>query len=121
MIVNKNAPLAMLILAAAMAQPSASFAGDAAAGAAGWTKAYPQADGSAPRSCATCHGRDLTKPGQYAVTNKYIGPMAPSVNPKRLTNQAKIEKWLLRNCRWTLGRECTAEEKANFISFIKTQ
>jgi hypothetical protein len=47
--------------------------------------------------------------------------MAPSVNPKRLTNQAKIEKWLLRNCRWTLGRECTAEEKANFISFIKTQ
>jgi hypothetical protein len=43
------------------------------------------------------------------------------VNPQRLTDPAKIEKWLTRNCRWTLGRECTAGEKADFIAYIKTQ
>jgi hypothetical protein len=119
---NKNATLAILILAAAaLVQPGASVAGDAAAGAAGWTQEYPQADGSAARSCATCHGRDLTKPGRHAVTNKVIEPLAPSVNPQRMSDQAKVEKWLRRNCRWTLGRECTPEEKADFISFIETQ
>jgi len=47
--------------------------------------------------------------------------LAPSVDPQRLTDQAKVEKWLLRNCRWTLGRECTSDEKADFISYIETQ
>ncbi len=122
MTTDNTATLTILILAAAaIAQPGTSFAGDAAAGAAGWVKAYPQADGSPPRSCATCHGRDLTKPGRHAVTNKVIEPLAPSVNPPRLTNQAKVEKWLRRNCRWTLGRECTAEEKADFIRYIENQ
>jgi hypothetical protein len=27
----------------------------------------------------------------------------------------------LRNCRWTLGRECTPAEKDDFISFIQTR
>jgi hypothetical protein len=101
--------------------PAPSLAADAAAGAAGWTKEYPQTDGSPPRSCVTCHGRDLTAPGRHAVTNKVIEPLAPSVNPQRLTDQAKVEKWLLRNCRWTLGRECTPGEKANFVSYIETR
>jgi hypothetical protein len=69
----------------------------------------------------TCHGRDLTQPGRQANTGKVIEPLAPSVNPQRLTDPAKIEKWLTRNCRWTLGRECTANEKADFIAYIKTQ
>jgi hypothetical protein len=117
-----KAALAILIVASgALALPTASIAADATAGAAGWTKEYAQTDGSPPRSCVTCHGRDLTKPGRHAVTNKVIEPLAPSVNPQRLTDQAKVEKWLLRNCRWTLGRECTSEEKANFVSYIETQ
>ncbi|WP_373510153.1 DUF1924 domain-containing protein [Thiocapsa sp.] len=117
-----QATLAILIVVSgAIALPTASFAGDAAAGAAAWTKEYPQTDGSPARSCVTCHDRDLTKPGRHAVTNKVIEPMAPSVNRQRLTDQAKVEKWLLRNCRWTLGRECTPEEKANFVSYIETQ
>ncbi|WPL19216.1 heme protein [Thiorhodovibrio winogradskyi] len=105
----------MLILSAT------PWAADPAAGAAGWLKEYPQADGSKPRSCTTCHGRDLTQPGQHANTGKVIEPLAPSVNPQRLTDAAKIEKWLRRNCRWTIGRECTADEKADFIAYIKTQ
>ncbi|BCU05333.1 DUF1924 domain-containing protein [Allochromatium tepidum] len=111
----------ILLGAGTLILPATLWAADPAAGAAGWTKEYPQADGSAPRSCVTCHGRDLTRPGRQANTGKVIEPMAPSVNPQRLTDPAKIEKWLTRNCRWTLGRECTADEKADFIAYIKTQ
>lgn len=101
--------------------PTALLAADPAAGQAGWTKEYTQTDGSPARSCATCHGRDLTRGGRHAKTGKTIEPMAPSVNPQRLTDRKKVDKWLLRNCNWTLGRECTATEKADFISYIKTQ
>ncbi len=108
-----------LVAAGALTLPTTLFAADPAAGKAGWTQEHPQTDGSPARSCATCHGRDLTQPGRHAKTGKTIEPMAPSVNPQRLTDQAKIEKWLLRNCNWTLGRECTATEKADFLAYLK--
>lgn len=113
--------LTLLLGLGTTALPGATFAGDAAAGAAAWTKTHAQPDGSAPRSCVTCHGEDLTAPGRHAVTGKVIEPLAPSVNPRRLTDPDKVATWLLRNCRWTLGRACTPEEKANFISFIQSQ
>jgi len=96
-------------------------AGDAKAGQAAWTQEHPQADGLPARSCATCHTADLTKTGTHAKTGKPIEPMAPSVNPERLSDPKKVEKWLFRNCRWTLGRECTAAEKADFLAYIKAQ
>lgn len=95
-------------------------AGDPKAGEAAWVKEYPQADGSV-RSCTTCHGRDLKQPGRQVNTGKPIEPMAPSVNPQRLTDPEKVEKWFARNCRWTLGRECTPAEKADFLAYIQTQ
>jgi hypothetical protein len=94
---------------------------DAAAGAAAWRREHPAAGGGAPRSCQTCHGRDLTAPGKHATTGRVIEPMAPSVNPRRLSDPAKVEKWLKRNCRWTLGRECTPQEKGDLISYLATQ
>lgn len=110
------------LVAVALCLSQASLAaGDPAAGAAAWTEEHPQADGSPGRSCASCHGRDLTKPGQHARTGKRIEPLAPSVNQESLTDPAKIEKWLRRNCNWTLGRECTATEKDDFLSFIRSQ
>jgi hypothetical protein len=108
----------LLVTAAAM---PAAAAGDAADGAAAWVERHRPADGGAARSCATCHTKDLTRPGKHAKTGKAIEPLAPSVNPTRLTDQAKVEKWLRRNCRWTLGRECTAAEKADFIAYIAAQ
>jgi mono/diheme cytochrome c family protein len=96
-------------------------AGDAAAGKSAWTQEHtpPGADG--PRSCATCHQADLTKAGKQVNTGKPIEPMAVSVNPQRLTDPAKVEKWLGRNCRWTLGRNCTDGEKADFLAYIRSQ
>ncbi len=73
-----------------------------------------------PRSCATCHTNDPRLTGKHLRTGKLIKPMAPSVNPDRLTDQRKIEKWFKRNCKWTLGRVCTAQEKGDVLEFLKT-
>lgn len=70
------------------------------------------------RSCALCHTNDLKQTGKHARTGKTIQPMAPSVNPKRLSDAHKIEKWFKRNCKWTLGRECTEQEKGDLLAFI---
>jgi len=73
------------------------------------------------RSCTTCHGMDLKQPGKHQRTGKVIQPMAPSVNPQRLTKARKVEKWFLRNCKWTLGRECSAQEKADILVWLSTR
>jgi len=86
-----------------------------------WVAEHSQPDGSPARSCTSCHTADLTRPGRHLKTGKPIDPMAPSVNPARLRDPEKVEKWLLRNCRWTLGRECTVAEKADFIDYIKSR
>lgn len=90
-----------------------------AAGEALWRKPHIDAKTGKERSCTTCHGSDQTKPGQHQRTGKMIEPMAPSVNPQRLTDVAKIEKWFVRNCKWTLGRECSAQEKGDVLAFLK--
>lgn len=73
------------------------------------------------RSCTSCHGESLTVPGRHEKTGKLIEPMAPSVNPARLTERRKIDKWFLRNCKWTFGRECTAQEKGDMLVWLSGQ
>lgn len=106
-------------LAQYRAQGAAEF--NAAAGKALWDKSYPDAHGGEPRRCAVCHTADLHQPGKHAQTGKAIDPMAPSVNPKRLTDIKFVEKWFLRNCKWTLARECTPQEKGNVLMFLRNQ
>jgi hypothetical protein len=71
-------------------------------------------------SCTTCHTADPRKPGRHTVTGKAIEPMAPAVNPARLTDVAKVEKWFKRNCRDVLDRECTAQEKGDVITYLRS-
>ncbi len=73
------------------------------------------------RSCASCHGSDVTQKGEHLRTGKVIEPMAKSVNDKRFTDSKKIKKWFKRNCKWTLGRECSAQEQADILKFLITQ
>jgi hypothetical protein len=73
------------------------------------------------RSCADCHGKDLRKSGRHVKTGKVIEPMAPSVNAQRLSDGKKIEKWFKRNCKWTWGRVCTAQEKGNIPRYLQQQ
>lgn len=91
----------------------------AAAGEALWNKEFIDAKKGDTRSCTTCHTADLKQPGKHAQTGKAIEPMAPTVNPKRLTEVKQIKKWFVRNCKWTLGRECTAQEKGDFLAYLK--
>lgn len=74
--------------------------------------------GQEGRQCADCHGKDLKAPGKHATTGKRIEAMAPSVNPERLADPKKVEKWFKRNCEWTWGRECTAQEKGHLLAWL---
>jgi hypothetical protein len=116
--VAANADVVDQALAQYRTQGAGEF--DAAAGKALWDKPYPDARGGDPRRCAACHTADLRRPGKHAQTGKVIEPMAPSVNPQRLTDIKFVEKWFLRNCKWTLRRECTPQEKGNVLTYLRT-
>lgn len=68
-------------------------------------------------SCAGCHTPDPRQPGKTRA-GKLIEPLAPTAHPARFTDQAKVEKWFRRNCQDVLGRECTAQEKGDFIAWL---
>ncbi len=85
-----------------------------------WQQTFAGSGKFQQRSCASCHTKDLTQAGEHVKTGKAIKPMSPAVNPERLSDDRKIEKWFLRNCKWTLGRECSAQEKADFLVYIKS-
>lgn len=93
----------------------------AQAGEALWKKKFKGKKSGETRSCTTCHGSDLSKTGKHIRTDKLIKPMAPSANSKRFTNVKKIKKWFKRNCKWTLGRECSAQEQADILSYLSKQ
>ena len=121
----------LMVAHAAMAQPVVDDAlktfseggklkFDAQRGQALWVKKFPAEDGKV-HQCTTCHGEDLTKNGKHATSGKLIEPMAPSVNPQRYTEIKKINKWFKRNCKWTLGRECTNQEKGDLLKYLSQQ
>jgi cytochrome c5 len=72
-------------------------------------------------SCSTCHGTDLSKAGKHHKTGKAIEAMSPRVTIDRFTEEKKIEKWFKRNCKDAWGRECTVQEKADFLTFLTAQ
>lgn len=73
------------------------------------------------RSCTSCHTDSIFIKGRHQKTGKVIEPMAPSVNPERLTEVKKINKWFLRNCKWTFGRECTLQERGDVLVWLRHQ
>jgi hypothetical protein len=94
---------------------------DAQNGKAMWTRSYGVSAEGKERRCSTCHNEDLRRPGKHVKTGKKIDPLAPSVNAERLTDVAEIEKWFKRNCEWTLGRECNAQEKGDVLAYLRNQ
>jgi len=77
---------------------------------------HPGRDGK-PVSCAACHTADPKQAGRTRV-GKRIEPLAPIANPERFTDAAKVEKWFRRNCMDVLQRECSAQEKGDFIAWL---
>lgn len=68
-------------------------------------------------SCSTCHTADPRAEGRTRA-GKAIAPMAVSKTPDRFTDAAKVDKWFRRNCDSVLGRECTAAEKADILTYF---
>ena len=71
-------------------------------------------------SCSSCHDKVPNHDTHHIVTNKLITPLSPNFNAERFTNERKVEKWFRRNCNDVLGRECSAQEKADLISWLLT-
>jgi len=100
------------------AQATTPFSLDA--GRIKWSQEVQHKSGGT-RSCTTCHTMDTTQSGKHIKTKKDIEPMALSVNRERYTDRKKIEKWFKRNCKWTWGRECSAQEKGDFLEYLLAQ
>ena len=86
------------------------------AGAEMWVQSFPN-----NRSCTSCHGKNTSQNGKHVKTKKLIKPMALSVNSERYSSVKKINKWFKRNCKWTLGRECSPQEKGDFLTWLVEQ
>lgn len=75
-------------------------------------------DGDFNWSCATCHTADPSQTGKHAVSGKPVEPLAPAANPQRFTNLTQVEFHFRLNCKDVIGRECTAGEKADVMSWL---
>ena len=107
-------------LAAQAKQVDPAFTGfSAAQGEALWNATHTGGKPDTP-SCTTCHTADPTKPGQTRA-GKAIDPMAVSVNPTRFTDPEEVAKWMGRNCNSVLGRDCTAVEQGDVITYLSSK
>ena len=114
---GRDAILAAFAVEAKKADPS--FAGfSAQRGQAFFAASHTGGKPDTP-SCTTCHTRDPTREGQTRA-GKQIAPMAVSMTPDRFTDPEKVAKWFLRNCNGVLGRDCTAVEKGDFITYLSS-
>lgn len=68
-------------------------------------------------ACTSCHG-DSPRSAGRTPTGKAIEAVAVSVTPTRYSDAAKVEKWFKRNCSEVLGRECTPQEKGDWLSYM---
>ncbi len=72
-------------------------------------------------ACTACHTDDPRAMGRNAKTGRPIDPVAVSATPKRFTDAAEVEKQFGRDCKSVLGRDCTAVEKGDYITFMAEQ
>lgn len=97
-----------------------AFAGfDAAKGGAFFTKNHSSGKPETP-ACTSCHGSTPFATGQTRA-GKPIEPMAVSKNAARYTEKKKVDKWFRRNCKSVLGRECSPQEKGDYLAFMISQ
>jgi len=71
-------------------------------------------------SCTSCHSSSPKNAGETRA-GKPIDPLAVSKTSDRFSDPKKVEKWFRRNCKSVLGRECTATEKGDFITYMISQ
>ncbi len=72
-------------------------------------------------ACASCHTENPANNGKNVVTGKVIQPLSPAVNTKRFSDFEKVESKFTQHCVDILGADCTAAQKANYISYVLTE
>lgn len=72
-------------------------------------------------SCASCHTANPADPGKHIVTGKAIKPLSPVVNTKRFTDIDKVEEQFTQHCNDIIGSDCTAKEKADYITYVMSE
>lgn len=102
-------------------QTQGATSGDAQRGETFWTKSFASKAPFTERSCKSCHTSNLKNKGEHVSTGKVLEPMAPSINSASLTDINNVKKWFKRNCKWTTGKECSAQEKADILAYIQQQ
>lgn len=129
----KSMKILVCALALAGVASTAQAAGNASAGKALYEKTYSgnkyaQSAGIGAVGCVSCHQTNPKQNTKHIKTGKMSGPMAVSAgwrDPKsgqaRYTDSRKMAKWFKRNCNGVLGRECTAQEKDDFLAYMKSQ
>jgi cytochrome c peroxidase len=68
--------------------------------------------------CRACHVVFSGQPEGHRPTRRELQALAPSANPERFTNEWRTEYWFAYNCKLLLGRECTAQEKGDLITWL---
>lgn len=71
-------------------------------------------------SCSSCHTDNPANQGKHSETGKPIQPLSPAVNMKRFSNLQEVEKNFAKHCRDILGRDCTPQEKGDYITYLLT-
>ncbi|EKD98694.1 MAG: hypothetical protein ACD_23C00307G0001 [uncultured bacterium] len=69
-------------------------------------------------SCSACHSDDPTKVGQHNETKKAIDPMAISVIPERFSDVKKVEKNFAKHCKDLYKKDCSAQDKGDFLTYL---
>lgn len=68
-------------------------------------------------SCTSCHTANPKQAGKTPAFRQ-VDALAPSAQADRFTEMKKVEKWFRRNCDDVFKRECTLQEKGDFVSWI---
>ncbi|MCE9633487.1 MAG: DUF1924 domain-containing protein [Methylophilales bacterium] len=72
-------------------------------------------------ACASCHTSNPADEGKHIVTGKPIRPLSPVVNTKRFDDFEKVESKFTQHCKDIIGSDCTAAEKASYITYLLTE
>jgi hypothetical protein len=75
----------------------------------------------APVLCRACHViNDHEHPDPEHAKKRHLPPFAPTRNPERFNDFARVERYFEVNCRMLMKRDCTAREKGDLITWLLT-
>lgn len=71
-------------------------------------------------SCSSCHTDNPANMGENINTHKKIQPLSPVVNKTRFADLEKTEEKFTEHCNDIRGKDCTAQEKCDYIAYLLT-